>query len=731
MRRGRYAQAARLVRPWAASDAQARFTHTLSRNLLALHRHRPEIVEALGDPTDLGPYRLVVGPAGHPTIAMSEGGTTRALSPGGDPIANLRHLAPQLNLDDAAPPTIALAGVGDGYVLQFLAQQPELQLGMERCVYVIEPDPRVLAACLHLLDHTDARGPIAQPRFHWCVGPGWVERYTRLLDDDAMQPPAGRWVQAPPHGPNIDAALRRVVQHHQRQSDAAVERLQRLTAGDRYAAHRLADRLAGKAGPPPRALLLTSRFTTVLQYSTRDVAQGFRDLGWETQTVIEPTPWSRMTARALGEAVAGFDPDLVFQIDHLRHELPPWFPRDVPFLCWIQDHLPNLDSDAAGRCVGHRDYVLAPGPHFYVRRFGYPASQCIATPRLASAIDTARLEDVAFGERPVIVYAGHASGRVETLRRELVENQEDAQARALLDRASAALVRAYEQERCVHTYRGYGRLIDQAARELGGAVKPEIRMRLIYLLAHPLNNTLYRQQAIRWARAAAEAHGLELELYGHGWADHPEFAPHARGYADYQTELPAITRSAAINLQIVPFTSFTHQRWIDGIAAAGFFLLRDHPADREPAALLSWLSDQGVDDAGNSDEVRRRLPSDQRDAFERRLETVRDAVSDDDTQDPVEMIGSWRDAGLLEPGRPPLPHMDEVAFADEAELVAQVGRFLAEADTRRRFVEAQHDLVAQRMTYTGGMRRVLAKVRRKLLDETASAEGSGEVRRCA
>ena len=49
--------------------------------------------------------------------------------------------------------------------------------------------------------------------------------------------------------------------------------------------------------------------------------------------------------------LAEFKPDLVFQIDHLRYEHGDLFPPELPFVCWIQDHLANLRTPEADRPI--------------------------------------------------------------------------------------------------------------------------------------------------------------------------------------------------------------------------------------------------------------------------------------------------------------------------------------------------------------------------------------------
>ena len=86
--------------------------------------------------------------------------------------------------------------------------------------------------------------------------------------------------------------------------------------------------------PPrqPRALFLTTRFSTVLQYATRDAAAGFEQAGWETDILIEPTAHHRIMTVATRQRLATLKPDMIFQIDHQRSEHKSLVPDNLPFV---------------------------------------------------------------------------------------------------------------------------------------------------------------------------------------------------------------------------------------------------------------------------------------------------------------------------------------------------------------------------------------------------------------
>ena len=69
------------------------------------------------------------------------------------------------------------------------------------------------------------------------------------------------------------------------------------------------------------------------------------------------------------------DPVLVIYLDHMRYEYS-YLPKNVPFLCWIQDPLPKLLCREAGESVGPLDFICGYFLERCVDELGYPEEQC-------------------------------------------------------------------------------------------------------------------------------------------------------------------------------------------------------------------------------------------------------------------------------------------------------------------------------------------------------------------
>lgn len=712
MRRRRWRDAAWLFDRIPDREPAADLKRCLARNLAALERHRPAVLAQLVSLPTTTDVAIAPSPTGRPTvICRRPDGGPISLSPGGDPLTAMNASVAKFRpaLDKGVP--VGLCGMGDGYVLHALSRdRTPLFLSTQQPVFVLEPDPQVALHCLMIHDYTGPDGPIEQGRFWWFVGAEWGDELERAaLADPFVGCPLmvlGQSLQTAA----IQARLKTIVGKVTDDDLAARDRV------EEYYDWLWRSELATLFGPNPprrpRVLLLTTRFSTVLQYSTRDTAGAFEQLGWDARVLIEPTPAHRMYQTAIRRALDEFRPDLLFQIDHLRYEHGRTFPLGLPFACWIQDHLPHLQTELSGMSVGGRDFVLTDAATFYVNRFDYPARQCIPLAKCSADageagddVDPAGAEDVVFVSNASKTAEGLLAGLGGTFAggaREIVE----AAARDLLD--------VYAAGGSVPSYIDVCDLFRRTLSRLGATATEADFLNATRWLMHPFNDALYRQQALGWACETAGRLGLSVGLYGRGWEDNPRFAPYARGPIEYGEPLRRLTRAARINLQIVPYFSL-HQRLLDGLLAGGFFLVRRHPADTAPAALLDFLEAHETPGVATDADARRTVPAARRGELERHLADCRCLSSG--TDDLVNMVRSWQASGQLVAGAEALPQLAEVSFADAGSLERLMDRFAADAKTRRDVVAQQRRSVADRFTYTAAMRRVVGEIAKRLAED--------------
>ncbi len=712
----RWDQAVATLEPIPGANTDIAITLRLARNFRALQQHRPAVYDAAltallqREPTPrYQPYLTDDGTVG---LALRQAdGRLVFMCNRPDPRQAAAEVARQTDPAAAKAQAIGLMGLGDGYLLTHLAAHPPaLFMTQTLAVFVFENDPHLLLACLKVHDWWQAQGPITDPRFQWFVGAGCDARFEQAFEADDYLPLPHALVRQGPQGQAIADRYDKARQRIRQRIDARQRRI-----NTRYAARAeddLAALFAGQAARRPRVMFMTSRFTTVLQHATADAAAAFSELGWDTHILIEPADHHVITNITLLRALDRFDPDLVFNLDHLRSEYRDTIPPSLPYICWAQDHLPNLTNPQAGASVNPREFVLTMLGPLYRKLWHYPAAQLLPIPKL-TRIPPRPATWASDG--PDLVYVSNASSTTQTLKQITLERAgEDVTRRAVIELAIARITAAYERGESLPAMGDVARVLDEVLDERGvKRITAEQRALLVHLLHHPLNDGLYRQQALGWVADAADDMGLDLQLFGSGWDTHDRFARYAQGRVQYGPELEDLTRRAKVCLQIIP-SYCLHQRMLDGLAAGGFFLVRRHTSDTVFTELATLLATHADDDADTVKAARASLDAAHHDRFNELIDAAR-ALSDIGT--PVDTVAWMRDAiasRMIPTNGQPLPHYGDTSFADATQLRRCLERFLPDEELRRRVAADQRQRIEAELTYTAGLRRMLHMIAPRL-----------------
>jgi hypothetical protein len=706
----------------AELSSLARLQRNLARNLACLEDHRLALHDALVAAPSSGRIQPVTSRSGGLTLVERQpDGQMRAVGSNDDPAAEAAASTDELLSRWPAPAALVLAGAGDGHLLSCLAGcGRENENGSTRPVLVIEPDPERLIHILFIHDLAGPDGPIVQERFDWFVGDSWLKDFEHAHVDNPWRAAPELIVRQGVHAEAIADGVKAVQRAMKARDDALDEAIDAYYATlDAKSLAALMDDDPGKRPRRPRVMMPASRFTTVLQHAYTDAAEAFEALGWEVALLKEPALHYRLGLPAIRHFLDSFKPDLILLIDHLRSEIGDTFPANLPVATWTQDHLPKLTNAAAGRSVGLRDYILTTVAPWYTSAFEYPARQCLHLPKLTRG---RRGRAPARAQGHDLVYVSNASATGEDLLDETMEIARQVQglpagALELIERCARALIDLYAQDESLPYLWHLGQLADATAADLGyDFAGPNERSGLLQFLNHPLNNTLYRQQALRWAAKIACELDLDFALYGRRWEDHPEFTAFAHGPVAYGDDLDALTRANRINLQIVP--SFClHQRMLDGLAAGGFYLVRPAPADVLMPRLAQFLLERCPGTVATVDEARRVLSGASLTALGQQLDEAECLTQLTGPIDLVAWVRCCLHAGVLNGTGEVLPRFDEIAFSDEDELRERVRRFLTNGAARREISARQWQAVEGGLTYEAGLRRIVSEIRTLLNDE--------------
>jgi hypothetical protein len=579
-------------------------------------------------------------------------------------------------------------------------------LGYSCPLFVVEPEPALIALILHLHDWTDI---CSDPRVFWFLGASCTERLRTFW---AGEPDLGFPRQAyalcafrPPPRPRAVEVVEAAAHERQDQLQRSLLDLEtRYAERDRpYYAKRFDEALSG-AGPPLRILAGVSTHTTFLKYSMRDAKRAFEELGHQCVVLTEPTPYHTIGPLTYHDAIRTQDPDLFFNIDHLRPEFEGLLPSGLPLLTWDQDQLPHVFTRSNIERIGPLDFVA-----------GYAKSRCAAAGCNPAQLLQARVPTCAeqFGGEPLtdaeharytcdVSYVSHASQTPELFHQEERSLYQDRNVRALLDVMYELAPAALE----THHVMGGGvaqMILEEATRHCRlGKPDPELRHRLVGWYLWRLGDRLFRHQALEWVAQWARDSGRTLRIYGNGWAEHPTLSSFAAGPAENGRELVCIYRASKINLQLMP-AGFLHQRALDGLAAGGFFLGRTTPSDVR--GLLLRQLDDCIRELGIAttpellacrDETLAALLKEHQGEWLNRL-------------DPNEndLLGQIQAAAEPLQAEEVFPHLREILFDSPESFAKKADRFVADDQARRTITQDMRGVVVDRFSYRVTMDRFL------------------------
>ncbi len=388
---------------------------------------------------------------------------------------------------------------------------------------------------------------------------------------------------------------------------------------------------SGTTGRPLRVLVPTSRFTTFVRHSSTDLVEAFRAAGHEAELLMEPDGSGRLSSLAYLRRIAACQPDAVVMINWTRSMLSMPLPRDLPFVSWMQDVMPQQFRAGAGEGEAGRagvteaasaDWLIGNLHRELFESFGLSRERTMSFPVVASArkFHTGPVaDDLRARFECEIAFVGHQSEPVEMLHARLVSEARESgggAAAEVLERLRPAVegvARAPERAGLLHD-RLEGRA--RAALRpcgLGRGGQPDERevSRLVRSYAVPLAERVIRHQTLEWAGEIAARRGWRFRLLGRGWAEHPTLGQFAKenaegaerrgaeggkergeGGLEHGEGLRAAYACAAVHLH-ASITAMVHQRVMECALSGGLPLCRLArwelvPADA-PEYDAAWL----------------------------------------------------------------------------------------------------------------------------------------------
>ncbi|MCB9477606.1 MAG: glycosyltransferase family 1 protein [Deltaproteobacteria bacterium] len=537
----------------------------LESNLTALHAHQPHVVERLLAAEPDSRYQATQNNAGEWVIVRKDPLGLTALSP----IDNAAQVAATFAANHVAaagkqsPPL--LLGMRAGYeILACLEAQPPVDGGPKTPVYIVEPTMDVFRLNMAAHDFADA---IASGRLYFFIGPEAGNDLEAFFTGDLAKPFPDRVL---PLGAFDAGALLESMRRAKTQvTNITGRRKVEIDAYyDALDARTMMSRFLTPGGL--KTMIISNRHSYFIQYSVRDIRMALEAMGGTVRVIEEATPVDRLNGAWLLAELDEFRPDWLIFVDHLRGEYAKIYPKNLPFVCWAQDHMPSIHTRPSIRLLGRRD--LCVGFTRSLETVGMAPERLFELPPLTNPEIYAESDDAGNGEHDVAFVSNISKdareGAVTMVQRYREGKPEIAD--ALQDFVDELLARL-ECGEDLPSFDTIYREIKSAfeARKFGAHVNDN----LVVEIFDNIVGAASRHRAIETLAAKTD----KIGLYGRRWDAHPKLSKFARGVIDNGPELARLFAETPINLHVNQY-QLEHPRLVDGLMAGGFFLARRAPS---------------------------------------------------------------------------------------------------------------------------------------------------------
>ncbi|MEO5328721.1 MAG: glycosyltransferase [Magnetococcus sp. THC-1_WYH] len=514
----------------------------------------------------------------------------------------------KMDIEQAVP---LIFGVESGYDLLVLNDFTRVtdsisrDLKVERPVYVVEP---IIERFLVILCMFDLRSLFLEGRFFFFVGENSLKDFAEyLLYPNVMLPNVFIYTK---NDKNLSTVIRELIEkcvesrkenflQHIKQVQSYYRSLPESFWAETY--HPRSDR-------PLRILGLTSRFTTFLQYATRDMLDGFRKLGHETKIVIESHSTHRINMFSVFEAFSQFKPDMIFLMDHFRWEHDFRFMDRVPVVTWIQDALENIVTDRTDVALTDRDFVfcfsdlwlkdgtldcpLYRGKKIHFLPVGINTDVFYPEPDVAKDIDVLFVTHLVNPIRTLLPFRTPSWDLNLQGKKQKIENVEldEVIFKNICSDLIATIDSFSYRQLCHHVVRPdlfqeLGRNIFQAHGVPPHLFPPSFLSGMdspVFMEAFSLVKAL--------PMIHLHEHGIDVHIYGKNWERFAQLGPRLKGSANNGQELNRLMNRSRICINNSAGTSL-HMRALEILGSGNFLLTRRIPKEYDTASIIDHFTE--------------------------------------------------------------------------------------------------------------------------------------------
>lgn len=370
---------------------------------------------------------------------------------------------------------------------------------------------------------------------------------------------------------------------------------------------------SGQSNRPLRVMAYTSRYSSYLQYATRDLLCGFENIGCETSYLIEEDNTRiEMNPYSIAYEIHRFSPDIIFTLDHLRSCQGNVVPEQIPFVAWIQDILPNVFKNNPNRGLHERDFVFSFSRKWITNgEFNVPSFEGKNIHFLPLGINCAVYHTIANLKKGIdVLFVSHVYKQNLTIQH--IKNPSDvfeplANERILLENGTLSL------DQLIDVYKKISNTISQLDYlDICELLHNEDRCTNLFtplLLQHGISpapdivSTLcsresrFMMEVINLAKAIPLsyliANNINLQVYGSHWEQFDALRPVSMGSASNGVFLNELMNRSRICISNSGGTSL-HMRAIEILASGSFLLVRRLPNEWDNSNIQDYFQD-GID----------------------------------------------------------------------------------------------------------------------------------------
>ncbi len=355
-----------------------------------------------------------------------------------------------------------------------------------------------------------------------------------------------------------------------------------------------------RQGEKLRILFQTSSFTSYMQYSTRDMAEGFRQLGHETFIEKEQDDAGVGIRKDICmKNLIDFQPDIIFNINHFRYEYP-WIPKSIPYATWFQDLMPHMQALKDQDLITNHDFLFSFSQKWIRETLTkYPVFRQHQIHLLPITASTKKYYPIEQCKKKFdVTFVSHLPEPSHTflpyLTDEIVQNEYSKESQDLIKKLilSLTIIPLSDLFRFNSDIEFRKQHIDHICSVVSQKNNIDLNVLRNFLETNPVKEKLHNHWLMLMKTAPISfllKHNVNVKVFGKNWEKIPAFKDISLGPVQNGSELNKIFNQSRINLNLSPGTSY-HMKAPELIAARCFMITRRIPYNWDTMPIETFFT---------------------------------------------------------------------------------------------------------------------------------------------